>query len=207
MAAAGHLDLPILSADGSSRVSGHSLRVTGAQGLARAGVDTWAIQLLGRWGSAAVLGYIQEVPLTNSSTWAHRAARGWSLAEAVEAGKAEASKGHIELAFANSAPVFAGDISLLKESLAHEVTVGTAIHSDLDMFIASAGSRGHWHRVPPVGRVGPMPSWATICGWKFANSSMTLVDSLPDTALHRLICSRCLPDAHAAARTLALAGL
>ena len=40
--------------DGSERLSGHSLRVTGAQGLARLGVDLWAIQLIGRWGSEKV---------------------------------------------------------------------------------------------------------------------------------------------------------
>ena len=48
--AALRLGVETLSADGSEIVSGHSLRVTGAQGLARLGLDTWAIQLIGRWG-------------------------------------------------------------------------------------------------------------------------------------------------------------
>ena len=61
--AARRLGLPASSRDGATKISGHSLRVSGAQGLARLGVDTWAIQLLGRWGSSAVLGYIREVPL------------------------------------------------------------------------------------------------------------------------------------------------
>ena len=54
--------LPAQTPDGLQRWTGHSLRVTGAQGLAAAGVDTWAIQLIGRWGSEAVLGYIREAP-------------------------------------------------------------------------------------------------------------------------------------------------
>ena len=68
------LKIPLATPDGTSRVSGHSLRVSGAQGLSRLGVDTWAIQLLGRWGSATVLKYIKEVPLELSATWARRAA-------------------------------------------------------------------------------------------------------------------------------------
>ena len=55
-AAALHLGSDLVSPDGTERVSGHSLRVTGAQGLARLGLDAWSIQLLGRWGSAAVFG-------------------------------------------------------------------------------------------------------------------------------------------------------
>ena len=54
--------------DGSSKLTGHSLRVTGAQSLARAGLEVWASQLLGRWGSQSVLGYVREVPLELSST-------------------------------------------------------------------------------------------------------------------------------------------
>jgi hypothetical protein len=61
--AARRLSVPLASPDGSSRVSGHSLRVSGAQGLSRAGIDVWAIQLLGRWGSDAVLGYSARSPL------------------------------------------------------------------------------------------------------------------------------------------------
>ena len=53
--------------DGSERVSGHTLRVTGVQGLARSGVDSWTIQLLGRWGSQAVLGDIRDAPLARTA--------------------------------------------------------------------------------------------------------------------------------------------
>ena len=58
--AAGLLRVPLVSADGSERVTGHSLRSTGAQGLAGRGLDPWAIQLLGRWGSDAVRLYLRE---------------------------------------------------------------------------------------------------------------------------------------------------
>ena len=48
---------------GIDAITGHTLRVTGAQGLARLGLELWAIQLLGRWGSDAVQTYVRAVPL------------------------------------------------------------------------------------------------------------------------------------------------
>jgi len=60
VAGARALQVPLRSADALTRISGHSLRCTGAQGLARLGIDTWTIQLLGRWGSAAVQAYVRE---------------------------------------------------------------------------------------------------------------------------------------------------
>ena len=45
----------------------HTFRVSGAQMLAMSGVDQGLIQLLGRWGSDAVLRYIQEAPLADTS--------------------------------------------------------------------------------------------------------------------------------------------
>ena len=90
--AARRLGVPRATPDASARISGHSLRVTGAQGLAKAGVDVWAIQLLGRWGSSAVLGYIREVPLELSATLVARAARTMTLDEVVrERSRAPAS--------------------------------------------------------------------------------------------------------------------
>jgi hypothetical protein len=47
------------SAD-SARITGHSARVTGAQLMARAGISEWRIQVFGRWGSSAVLGYLRD---------------------------------------------------------------------------------------------------------------------------------------------------
>ena len=86
--AAAALGTPLQSADGGERISGHTLRVTGAQGLARAGVECWAIQLLGRWGSDAVLGYVRAIPLERSAGWARRVA----LERPLESVLAEASE-------------------------------------------------------------------------------------------------------------------
>ena len=46
--------------DGSERLTGHSLRVTGAQGLVIRGWDLWTVQLHGRWGSDVIKRYIRD---------------------------------------------------------------------------------------------------------------------------------------------------
>ena len=58
-------DMSYVDARGRTRQSfgGHALRVSGAQFLARHGVDTYLVQLIGRWGSNAILRYIQQAPL------------------------------------------------------------------------------------------------------------------------------------------------
>ena len=61
------LDVPLAAPDGSERISGHSLRVTGAQGLINLGWSLWAVQLQGRWGSDVVRRYVQDSPLRAAS--------------------------------------------------------------------------------------------------------------------------------------------
>jgi len=202
--AAHHLKVPVETADGSARITGHSLRMTGAQGLARAGVDTWAIQLLGRWGSNAVLGYIQNVPLSNSSSWAARAARGWSLDEAMaEARRTSSSSPSSTPQPLSGVSMLAGPQEEVHSILLHEATIGSQEVSPADKFILSCGSRPHWHRVPPAGTEGPISAWSSVCGWRFSSTPSLLVDSLPADLIFKVICRKCLPIAWVAARDLA----
>ena len=48
---------------GAWLVSGHTFRITAARTLSLWGLDLVTIQLLGRWGSMAVLSYLAESPL------------------------------------------------------------------------------------------------------------------------------------------------
>ena len=74
---------PLVRADGLGRechrFHGHALRVTGAQFLARAGLELLLIQLFARWGSAAVLRYVQQAPLNSQQGVACAAIRGLAL--------------------------------------------------------------------------------------------------------------------------------
>lgn len=51
----------LLAASGPGRISGHSMWRTGTQLLTAAGVEPWLVQWFGRWGSAAMLAYIEDV--------------------------------------------------------------------------------------------------------------------------------------------------
>ena len=84
LAAARHLDMDLTTADGTERFTGHSLRATGAQGLATLGVDTYAIQLLGRWGSSTVLRYVKAASITAAAAAARAAAASVSLSALVD---------------------------------------------------------------------------------------------------------------------------
>ena len=77
--AAARLKVPAQSPDGAARISGHTLRHTGAQGLCRMGLDLWAIQLIGRWGSAAVRGYVAEASVSIEAALSRRHLLGKSL--------------------------------------------------------------------------------------------------------------------------------
>ena len=49
--------------EGEQLISGHTFRITGARYLSSIGLDAITVQLLGRWGSDAVLTYLAEAPL------------------------------------------------------------------------------------------------------------------------------------------------
>lgn len=61
--AAGKAGQEVTNLDGEHLLSGHTFRITGARFLSSIGLDAITIQLLGRWGSDAVLTYLAEAPL------------------------------------------------------------------------------------------------------------------------------------------------
>ena len=188
--AARKLRHPIANADGSAKVTGHSLRVTGAQGLTKLGVDSWAVQLLGRWGSSTVLEYIKDVPLELSSTWAKRAARRTTL-EDVSSVAVPRIVAESRRQADSSLPLPPASAS----SLVRELEVEQARRSEEVRLPAGIkylkSSSGVWHKVLPSGRVGPVSSWSTRCGWMFSKSSASFEDALPVGTLHFSKCRKC----------------
>ena len=57
--------------------TGHALRVTGAQALARAAIQESMIALQARWGSTAIRGYVRKAPLAAAHRMAAMAITGW----------------------------------------------------------------------------------------------------------------------------------
>ena len=204
--AARRLRVPLESPDQSARVSGHSLRVTGAQGLARAGLDVWAIQLLGRWGSAAVLGYIREVPLELAATWATKAARAMTLEEVMRQrpfGSATVGPAAALAAAASSSSACSSSRVLVPEAL--EEPLAEAIAAvEVDAVALSASSfaqspSGRWHRLSH--RRGPGDfspgGWTAACGWDYTGPSASITEVIPAALCHKWLCARCFPELRA----------
>ena len=196
---AARLGVKLAAADGSTRVTGHSLRVTGAQGLARLGVDTWAVQLLGRWGSSTVLEYVQAVPLERSSEWARRAA---TVTLEQLASTASPAPPSFEAASIASLPAEAGGKTDIKEAL--EVVREASAPSSSASFVVS--TLGLWHRVPSHGASGPTASWTTSCGWRFAGKELKSASELPESLCYKFMCARCLGPRREAAKASVSAG-
>ena len=62
------LNQPITDDLENVRISGHSMRPTGAQFLAKAGLDTYTVQLLGRWGSSSVETYVRDAVISEAAS-------------------------------------------------------------------------------------------------------------------------------------------
>ena len=190
--AAKMLEIAVASPDGSGRVSGHSLRASGAQGLARLGVDTWAIQLLGRWGSSSVLEYVRDAPLETSSLWARRAAQTQSLGDALATCRVCSSSSPVPPSV-TACPVLGTEV--VHSALSEAFTVAAAAASvedappDVCRYVASPS--GKWHRLSAGGLAGATAGWTSACGWRFAGTMSSLVAVLPPGLPEDRLCKKC----------------
>ena len=189
------------TADGSERVSGHSLRVTGAQGLSRAGLDVWAIQLLGRWGSDAVLTYVRSVPLQKSAEWAQKVMAN-ALENKMEEKVTEKAKA-VTVAHASSC-VGKVELDMTKElKEAREADMVRLTPPAASKFVRSA--RGAFHKVGLTD--DGTSTWTSACGWRFSPSEATVFASdLPRDAHYKFLCAKCL-GAERLARKVVLEGI
>eukprot|EP00434_Breviolum_minutum_P035780 symbB.v1.2.031683.t1/scaffold3685.1/size104757/8 len=58
-----------MSEDQRKALTGHALRATGAQFMARRGIEYYKIQLYCRWGSETILKYLRDAPLEGAEDW------------------------------------------------------------------------------------------------------------------------------------------
>ena len=221
MKAAELLKSPLSSPDGSERITGHTLRATGAQGLARLGIDLWAIQLMGRWGSDVVRRYVREVALESAASWASSAASSSRSAmpkptpedskalgscaldlEQVVADLSELASSRLEKRIEELVDKFsvAGPVRELAAPLREEVLLppppppqpaAGAGLPEGDSYLVNEQS-GVVHRVPGS-LSGSLDGWTTACGWRFAKQSNAklLADAFRHS--HKSVCEKCLP--------------
>ena len=189
------------SPDGSERITGHSLRVTGAQGLMARGWDLWTVQLHGRWGSDVVRRYVRDSPLTAVASGVYPAARqGIDLGAAVSAVVREvqshervgpaAVQRAVRLCTAADQP----PVAEIAEQLEVERRAGAEGEPLVERFVLNTRS-GTYHR-----RVGSGVSSAAACGWSFATNPHAFVpDVTAGPKCRAQLCSRCWPTLRAEA--------
>ena len=207
--AAALLGVELAAPDGSERVTGHSLRATGAQGLASAGVDTWAIELLGRWGSDVVRSYIREARLHDAANMAHRVSASTThldelvagIVHRVLAGGAGATSSSSSTSLALASEACSG--LLLEPSAA--LSLAAPLADSVQIAEAEAAPRpttdfvlnratGTAHRAVVGPHTGVAASWVAACGWKYGLT--ILAQPIGEADLpgdFRLLCKRCLP--------------
>ena len=194
-------------------LSGHSLRRTGAQYLARLGLELALIQLLGRWGSATIERYVAETPLAKIAAKTKELIRTKSLTDyrlkALEmmtersAASSSSTDGPTTAVGKQVAEEISNpkvneeiadlkwEISILRQMVADDIdNLGKQVDILRGERVAYVyrTSRRRTHVV----RVGPPAkpkSWRADCGWCFAFSRFALThEPLP------LKCLRCFKE-------------
>ena len=175
--------------------------------MAKAGLGTWIIQLIGRWGSQAVYMYVRDAPLTTSHRWASQVARGLL----VEEGAAMSIKSSGSTT--NSDGKKAGReirhiVTTLASQTASELGTNAEEHPLKSKLGYVRNLESHVTHQVLIGGLGSSPMlWQTCCGWRFAKSlHAERCEDLP--AAHKMLCERCFPEerARAKAKSVEIAG-
>ena len=131
------------------RFAEHCLRVSGAQFLAAAGLDTYKVQLLARHSSSAVFRYIQQSPLQRQHLFA---------AEAVAALDDVGVPSQMNHNFS--------EVLARVQALEQAQAKPTVVLNDTSEVV---------HRLRDWDLQVSSSAWSTVCGWKFAAKSHTLL--------------------------------
>ena len=159
----------------------HCLRVSGAQLLARAGIDLNTIKLMGRWSSEAVQRYTQDAPLATSQSISATVLQRLNqthtgaFPENVTTLQQATQPAQIQLPTARAAD----QPRLLPEE---DTASGSQVHI--------LNPRTNVYHIPRVDEINSLNTcWVTKCGWRYGLSSFERTRSLPSSGRS---CPRCL---------------
>ena len=200
----------VVPANSNEKFTGHSLRVTGAQGLAAAGLDVWAVQLLGRWGSSAVKAYVRSAQLERASAWAAKVSKATALEDLLEQQSRSQPPASWKEALEAAAEVIKESArcpdavsscqASLAEPLATEmVTNAATTKGELGGFECATSSEGITHKVALGPPAVELCLAITSCGWKFGGGRTLLTRTVPNE--YKRLCSRCFPAQRAAQKS------
>ena len=183
-------------AEGGWMVTGHTFRVTGARTLSAWGLDPITIQLLGRWGSSAVLGYLAETPLLSFSERLSNRSNLHHL-----------TPGHIQATDIDGQAMT--DARLERDSLRGEIVMLKNKVSDLTTSLDGVSQaleakqmKEVWWVLNDTSKVlheavvdlsTPPSTWKTACGWKFCGQPKITTFREPPPIETGRKCPRCMP--------------
>ena len=164
--------------------------------MARAGVELWAIQLLGRWGGDTVMRYVREAFLDASASWAVKV-MAFGIEEKLQE-KSAVSSDVVDLVATVAGAPLASDVRPCPSSktgpLAHELHAAKAMPDCLSIVTSS---KGIVHSV----LIGPpdieLNKSVSICGWSFGGSRALLSSAAALPADYKSLCERCFPEGRA----------
>ena len=177
----------------AQRFGEHVMRVAGAQFFARRGIDLFMIQLYARWGSAAVLKYVQDAPLAQQASVAGRLASSVRLMQSLESVRKEVNLG-LKTGKQSlndkcrdtlkDSPGWARKAEL--EALVSRVEVLEGKVDRRHRFVMNMDSFCV-HKVLMWEEDIPKDMWETVCHWKFGTAQFEFVQTLPEEGT----CDRC----------------
>lgn len=186
-------------ATGNWMISGHTFRITGARTLCEWGLDPITVQLLGRWGSSAVLSYLAESPLSTFSArllpnatsdddrpLARRLAE--HNQEQFDSQDDRHERRVLREQFAQLSKRFE-DVTTAVEGM-NEVLSNKKIHET--WWVQNDSSKVTHMSVVDISM--PPATWRTMCGWKFAcQPKLTIHRSSPPNGNSFRNCPKCNP--------------
>lgn len=158
------------------RFGGHALRVSGSQHMTRLGFPTNLIMLLGRWGSMAILRYIQDSPLQAMLSCTPGTPASNTNAPGTAGVEPELKKMKTETAGVQA------DLGVLKARLRELETTVTNLNR-VPTYVV--GKKAH----TPDPRESELPplTWTSKCGWNYGASKFTRSDQKIN------LCIKCFP--------------
>ena len=183
-------------ADGQWIISGHTFRITGARTMALWGLDPITIQLLGRWGSSAVLGYLAESPLLSFSE--RLTNRPSSKLLDPDVVKSSDLDGRDE----ESSRRARDNMRLEIEEIKKQIGELTMCLDGVQQVVQNRQTREVWWVLNDTSKVmhssivdlsTPPGTWRTTCGWRFTSQPLitTFREGPPENTGRK--CPKCFP--------------
>lgn len=184
-------------AEGNWLLSGHTFRITGARTLASWGLDPITIQMLGRWGSSAVLSYLAETPLLGFSERLKGRSAGKKFIEATDIQESN----HDDIAYQDDRyEDLKNSLDSVQRSLEDLTTIVDGVSQVIDdksvsetWWVYNDASKVMHMAVVDIGT--PPLTWKTACGWRFSRQPrITTYREKPVNDLDIKWCPKCNPS-------------